>query len=70
VERPGTARRLPQRLSARSGGATPEGEGLVEGAGKHSAAVMRSKGFMSSLLFCQIKTHLTSLLASTRPAPR
>ncbi|MFD7408762.1 Shedu anti-phage system protein SduA domain-containing protein [Streptomyces sp. NPDC059866] len=40
------------------------GANLFAGAGKRSDAVMRSKGFISSLLFCEIKTHLTSLLAS------
>ncbi|MFF3991513.1 Shedu anti-phage system protein SduA domain-containing protein [Streptomyces sp. NPDC001797] len=40
------------------------GANIFAGAGKRSDAVMRSKGFISSLLFCEIKTHLTSLLAS------
>ncbi|MGV9248749.1 Shedu anti-phage system protein SduA domain-containing protein [Streptomyces sp. NPDC003710] len=40
------------------------GANIFAGAGKRSDAVMRSRGFISSLLFCEIKTHLTSLLAS------
>ena len=39
------------------------GANIFTGAGKRSDAVMRSKGFISSLLFCEIKTHRTSLLA-------
>ncbi|MFF7764324.1 Shedu anti-phage system protein SduA domain-containing protein [Streptomyces griseorubiginosus] len=41
------------------------GANLFTGAGKRSDAVMRSRGFISSLLFCEIKTHLTPLLAGT-----
>ncbi|WP_406442636.1 DUF4263 domain-containing protein [Streptomyces sp. NBC_00631] len=40
------------------------GANIFAGAGKRSDAVMRPRGFISSLLFCEIKTHLTSLLAS------
>jgi hypothetical protein len=40
------------------------GANIFAEAGKRSDAVMRSRGFISSLLFCEIKTHLTSLLAS------
>ena len=39
------------------------GANIFAGAGKRSDAVMRSKGFISSLLFCEIKTHQTRLLA-------
>ncbi len=39
------------------------GANIFTGAGKRSDAVMRSKGFISSLLFCEIKTHQTRLLA-------
>ncbi|MEU9958634.1 Shedu anti-phage system protein SduA domain-containing protein [Streptomyces sp. NPDC050982] len=39
------------------------GANIFTGAGKRSDAVMRSKGFISSLLFCEIKTHMTRLLA-------
>ncbi|MFD8802990.1 Shedu anti-phage system protein SduA domain-containing protein [Streptomyces atroolivaceus] len=41
------------------------GANIFTGAGKRSDAVMRSKGFISSLLLCEIKTHLTPLLAAT-----
>ncbi|UIX29905.1 Shedu immune nuclease family protein [Streptomyces sp. GQFP] len=40
------------------------GANIFTGAGKRSDAVMRSKGFISSLLLCEIKTHRTPLLAS------
>ncbi|MEU7317292.1 Shedu anti-phage system protein SduA domain-containing protein [Streptomyces sp. NPDC007083] len=40
------------------------GANIFTGAGKRSDAVMRSKGFISSLLLCEIKTHETRLLAS------
>ncbi|MGW7426115.1 Shedu anti-phage system protein SduA domain-containing protein [Streptomyces sp. NPDC054813] len=46
----------PERITTRAN--------IFAGAGKRSDAVMRSKGFISSLRFCEIKTHLTSLLAS------
>jgi len=39
------------------------GANIFEGAGKRSDAVMRSRGYISSLLFCEIKTHRTRLLA-------
>lgn len=39
------------------------GANIFAGAGKRSDAGMRSKGFVSSLLFCEIKTHQTRLLA-------
>lgn len=38
------------------------GANIFTGAGKRSDAVMRSKGFISSLVFCEIKTHNTALL--------
>ena len=38
------------------------GSNIFTGAGKRSDAVMRSKGFISSLVFCEIKTHKTALL--------
>ncbi|TXL87236.1 Shedu anti-phage system protein SduA domain-containing protein [Streptomyces sp. IB2014 016-6] len=41
------------------------GANIFSGAGKRSDAVMRSKGFISSLLLCEIKTHETLLLAKT-----
>jgi hypothetical protein len=41
------------------------GANIFTGAGKRSDAVMRSKGFISSLLLCEIKTHKTPLLAGT-----
>ncbi|MEU6314961.1 Shedu anti-phage system protein SduA domain-containing protein [Streptomyces sp. NPDC047014] len=45
------------------------GANIFTGAGKRSDAVMRSKGFISSLLLCEIKTHVTPLLASTPYRP-
>ncbi len=45
------------------------GASIFTGAGKRSDAVMRSKGFISSLLLCKIKTHKTPLLASTPYRP-
>jgi len=39
------------------------GASIFEGAGKRSDALMRSRGYISSLLFCEIKTHRTPLLA-------
>ncbi|MFJ2257315.1 Shedu anti-phage system protein SduA domain-containing protein [Streptomyces sp. NPDC087844] len=45
------------------------GANIFTGAGKRSDAVMRSKGFISSLLFCEIKTHKTRLLASAPYRP-
>ena len=38
------------------------GHSLFQGAGKRSDGVLRSRGLISSLLFCEIKTHLTPLL--------
>lgn len=38
------------------------GASLFAGAGKRSDAVMRSRGVISSLLFCEIKTHKVPLL--------
>ncbi|WP_081635620.1 Shedu immune nuclease family protein [Nocardia sp. BMG111209] len=38
------------------------GQNIFTGAGKRSDAVMRSKGFISSLVFCEIKTHTTDLV--------
>ncbi|MGW0648769.1 Shedu anti-phage system protein SduA domain-containing protein [Streptomyces umbrinus] len=45
------------------------GANIFTGAGKRSDAVMRSKGFISSLLLCEIKTHLTPLLANAPYRP-
>ncbi|MER5871801.1 Shedu immune nuclease family protein [Streptomyces sp. NPDC002044] len=45
------------------------GANIFTGAGKRSDAVMRSKGFISSLLLCEIKTHMTPLLASAPYRP-
>ncbi|MEU2717959.1 Shedu anti-phage system protein SduA domain-containing protein [Streptomyces sp. NPDC007205] len=45
------------------------GANIFTGAGKRSDAVMRSKGFISSLLLCEIKTHMTPLLAGTPYRP-
>ncbi|MFE2040012.1 Shedu anti-phage system protein SduA domain-containing protein [Streptomyces sp. NPDC059477] len=45
------------------------GANIFTGAGKRSDAVMRSKGFISSLLPCEIKTHLTPLLANAPYRP-
>ncbi|MGH8542048.1 MAG: Shedu immune nuclease family protein [Gammaproteobacteria bacterium] len=42
------------------------GANIFQGAGKRIDAIMRSKGFISSLLFCEIKTHRTPLLAANR----
>jgi hypothetical protein len=41
------------------------GANVFTGAGKRSDAVMRSKGYVSSLVFCEIKTHRTDLLQAT-----
>lgn len=38
------------------------GGSIFRGAAKRSDAVLRSRGFVSSLLFCEIKTHATPLL--------
>ncbi|MEJ3659294.1 Shedu immune nuclease family protein [Actinomycetes bacterium KLBMP 9759] len=40
------------------------GANIFQGAGKRSDAIMRTKGYMSSLLFGEIKTHTTPLLAA------
>ncbi len=45
------------------------GANVFTGAGKRSDAVMRTKGFLSSLLFGEIKTHKTNLLAGTPYRP-
>ncbi|MEV6105848.1 Shedu anti-phage system protein SduA domain-containing protein [Streptomyces sp. NPDC051940] len=45
------------------------GANIFTGAGKRSDAVMRSKGFISSLLLCEIKIHTTPLLARTPYRP-
>lgn len=45
------------------------GANIFTGAGKRSDAVMRSKGFISSLLLCEIKTHRTPLLSGTPYRP-
>ncbi|MGW5864502.1 Shedu anti-phage system protein SduA domain-containing protein [Streptomyces sp. NPDC055239] len=45
------------------------GANIFTGAGKRSDAVMRSKGFISSLLLCEIKTHMTPLLANAPYRP-
>nr|WP_280721687.1 DUF4263 domain-containing protein [Kitasatospora sp. MAA4] len=41
------------------------GASIFGGAGKRIDAIMRSKGLISSMLFCEIKTHETELLART-----
>jgi hypothetical protein len=41
------------------------GANIFGGAGKRIDAIMRSKGLISSMLFCEIKTHDTELLAKT-----
>ncbi|GAA4028588.1 hypothetical protein GCM10022232_88080 [Streptomyces plumbiresistens] len=41
------------------------GADIFGGAGKRIDAIMRSKGLISSMLFCEIKTHNTELLAKT-----
>ncbi|WP_435191752.1 Shedu anti-phage system protein SduA domain-containing protein [Streptomyces sp. bgisy126] len=41
------------------------GANIFSGAGKRIDAIMRSKGLISSMLFCEIKTHDTELLART-----
>lgn len=41
------------------------GANIFGGAGKRIDAIMRSKGLISSMLFCEIKTHDTDLLAKT-----
>ncbi|MEU9413746.1 Shedu anti-phage system protein SduA domain-containing protein, partial [Streptomyces sp. NPDC048281] len=41
------------------------GANIFGGAGKRIDAIMRSKGLISSMLFCEIKTHNTELLAKT-----
>ncbi|OIV37689.1 hypothetical protein BIV57_09680 [Mangrovactinospora gilvigrisea] len=41
------------------------GANIFGGAGKRIDAIMRSKGLISSMLFCEIKTHSTELLAKT-----
>jgi hypothetical protein len=45
------------------------GANIFTGAGKRSDAVMRSKGYISSLVFCEIKTHQTPLLESAAYRP-
>ncbi|ONI85686.1 hypothetical protein ALI22I_28390 [Saccharothrix sp. ALI-22-I] len=47
----------PEKLERATSGAN-----IFTGAGKRADAVMRSKGYIGSLLFCEIKTHLKSLL--------
>ncbi|MER7406046.1 Shedu immune nuclease family protein [Streptomyces sp. NPDC000070] len=41
------------------------GANIFGGAGKRTDAIMRSKGLISSMLFCEIKTPDTELLAKT-----
>ncbi|MEO3852967.1 Shedu immune nuclease family protein [Streptomyces sp. B8F3] len=41
------------------------GANIFGGAGKRIDAIMRSKGLISSTLFCEIKTHDTELLSKT-----
>jgi hypothetical protein len=41
------------------------GANIFSGAGKRSDAVLRSRGLISSMLFCEIKTHRTRLLEKT-----
>jgi hypothetical protein len=45
------------------------GSSLLSGAGKRSDAVLRMRGVISSLLFCEIKRHDTQLLAATAYRP-
>ncbi|WP_329174369.1 Shedu anti-phage system protein SduA domain-containing protein [Streptomyces sp. NBC_01477] len=45
------------------------GTNIFGGAGKRIDAIMRSKGLISSMLFCEIKTHDTELLAKTPYRP-
>jgi Domain of unknown function (DUF4263) len=45
------------------------GNSVLGGAGKRSDAVLRMRGVISSLLFCEIKRHDTKLLASTAYRP-
>ncbi|MDH6110106.1 hypothetical protein P3T36_005832 [Kitasatospora sp. MAP12-15] len=45
------------------------GASIFGGAGKRIDAIMRSKGLISSMLFCEIKTHETELLARTQYRP-
>ncbi|AUG76850.1 hypothetical protein CFP65_1984 [Kitasatospora sp. MMS16-BH015] len=45
------------------------GASIFGGAGKRIDAIMRSKGLISSMLFCEIKTHETELLARTPYRP-
>lgn len=40
------------------------GANIFTGAGRRSDAVMRTRGYVSSLMFCEIKTHKTLLLES------
>ncbi|MEU5184833.1 Shedu anti-phage system protein SduA domain-containing protein [Streptomyces longwoodensis] len=42
------------------------GANIFGGAGKRIDAIMRSKGLISSMLFCEIKTHDTELLAKAQ----
>ncbi len=45
------------------------GANIFSGAGKRIDAVMRTRGFIQSLLFAEIKTHRTNLLKSTQYRP-
>lgn len=45
------------------------GANIFHGAGKRSDAVMRTKGYLSSLLFGEIKTHETDLLTTSPYRP-
>jgi hypothetical protein len=38
------------------------GANIFRGAGKRSDAILRSRGYISSLLFCEIKTHQKDLI--------
>lgn len=45
------------------------GANMFSGVGKRIDAIMRSRGLISSMLFCEIKTHDTELLAKTPYRP-
>lgn len=45
------------------------GASMFTGAGKRTDALMRSRGYVSSLLFCEIKTHETPLLMTSAYRP-
>lgn len=45
------------------------GANIFSGVGKRIDAIMRSRGLISSMLFCEIKTHNTELLATAEYRP-